>query len=451
MATLTSVPVAPGSLPLLGHLVPLFRDPLGLLASLPERGDLVRLRLGPVRALLVCDPGLVRQVLLDDRTYDKGGPLYDRLRDVGRDGLAVCPHSRHRRQRRLVQPAFHADRLPGYAETMTDRITAVIESWREDQVVDVLHEMMKITSRTIVATMLSDSLPASVLHAMPVHVDTLITGVFRQALLPDLLRNMPTPTNRRFFGAVTALRNSLGAVVTDRRASHTDRHDLLSALLDARDPGGDSQGDGGGLTDVEIVDHMLTFLLAGVETTATTLAWALHLLALHPGIEDRLHAEVDAVLDGRPAGHGDLPSLRLTGQIITETLRLRSPAWITTRMVTTNTQLGGVEIPAGSVIVISPYLLHQRQDSFPHPNRFDPDRWTTKHPTAVSRSAYIPFGGGARKCVGDQFGLTEAALALATITNRWHLEPVSNQQVRPGAAISLRPRNLRMRAVARRS
>lgn len=130
------IPRARGALPLLGHVMPLLRDPLRFLTSLPAQGDLVRIRIGPVTAIVICDPELTRQVLLDDRTFDKGGPIFDRLREVLGNGLVTCPHSMHRRQRRLVQPTFHQTRLPGYAQTMTEEISAVAESWRDGHVID---------------------------------------------------------------------------------------------------------------------------------------------------------------------------------------------------------------------------------------------------------------------------------------------------------------------------
>ncbi|MUN39626.1 cytochrome P450 [Actinomadura litoris] len=445
MAAPRSIPTVPGSLPLIGHMAALLRDPLGFLRTLPAHGDLVRLRLGPVDAVLVCDPDLILQVLRDDRTFDKGGPVFARLGEAVGDGLATCPHSRHRRQRRLVQPAFHPGRLPGYAEVMTGRIDAVTGSWRDGQILDVLPEMMTISVETTTAMIYSDALPGPVRRATLEDIGTVLAGAFRRMLTPPPLDRLPTPANRRYHRAIADLRATLGGVVDDRRGDDADRGDLLSALLASRDPGG-----GRGLTDEEIVDQAMTFLIAGTETTAAVLAWTMHLMAGHPDIEDRLHAEVDDVLGDRPATHAVLPELGMTGQIISETLRLLPPAWLFTRTATADTRLGLAGIPKGTTMLCSPYVIHHRADLYPHPERFDPDRWSPERRTALPRGGFLPFGAGARKCIGDRFGLTEATLALATIAARWRLEPLPGQDdARVALAATLRPRELRMRAAAR--
>lgn len=431
-------------MPLLGHTLPWLRDPLRFLASLPARGDLVRIRIGPIRAIVVCAPELVRQVLLNDRVFDKDGPLYDRIREVLGDGLPTCPHSQHRRQRRLVQPAFHPARLPGYARVMTDNIAEVTGSWRDGQVLDVFPEMMTLTARIAVETMFSGELPPAVLGALLDDFDTVLAGIYTRTLTPPSLDKLPFVGSHRYERARLRLQAIIGRVITERRASGADHGDLLSMLLAARDA-----TDGQGLSDTEIMDQAIVFFLAGSETTAITLAWAVHLLARHPEVEHRLHAEVDAVLAGAAASVDDLPKLDLTGRVLTETLRMYPPAWILIRTTTTGTRLGGHRIPAGSIIAYSPYLLHHRPDLYPAPDRFDPDRWIDKHTPQPSRETLIPFSGGPRKCIGDTFALTEATLALATLTARWRLRLLSGQHVHPARSTVLRPRGLRMRATAR--
>lgn len=443
MSAEPAVATAPGALPLLGHTLSLLRSPLQFLTSLSAHGDLVRIRIGPIEAIVVCTPELVRQVLLNDRIFDRDGPFFDRSREAFGDGLATCPHRLHRRQRRLAQPAFHPARLPGYAQVMTKHITEVTASWQDGQVLDVLPEMMALTTRTAVETMFSDALPSAALDAVLNDFNTILASIYLRVLIPPPLDKLLVVKNRRYHRARVRLRRIVDRVITDRRASGVDRGDLLSTLLTARDP------DGQGLSDTELVDQVITFFLAGSETTATALAWAVHLLADHPEVEHRLHAEVDAVLTGAVARFDDLPKLELTSGVVTETLRMYPPAWMLARTSTTDTHLGRHPVAAGSLLFYSPYLLHHRPDLYPRPESFDPDRWADRDRAPPAREAFIPFAGGARKCIGDTFAITEATLALATLAARWRLRPLPGRHVHPSRAVLLQPRGLRMRATLR--
>ncbi|WP_033400027.1 cytochrome P450 [Actinokineospora enzanensis] len=435
-----TIPVARGGLPLLGHAIPLLRDPPAFLADVATQADLVRLRLGVGSAVLVCSPDLTDRVFRDDRTFDKGGAFIDRARDVVGNGLSNCPHHMHRRQRRLLQPAFQPVRLPAYAETMTVEIDRVLKSWRDGAVVDVNEQMSRLTMNVLTATMFSDTLPQTAVREAYEDAETIVSGIIRRMLVPAALTRLPLLGNGSFDRAVARMRRTVTTLVAHRRDSD-ERADLLGAVLAAHDP---ETGDA--LSDDEIANEVLTFLMAGTETTATALSWALHLLAEHPEIESRLHDEVDTVLSGRSAAQADLPRLELTGRVITETLRLRSPGWLFTRIVTTDTVLGGHPLAAGTTVVYSPLLVHHRPEVYPEPTRFDPDRWLD--PT-IPRTAFIPFAGGARRCIGDKFALVEATLALATIASRWRLAGLPGARVRPAMAVVLRPKRLLMRTIRR--
>ncbi|MBF6132512.1 cytochrome P450 [Nocardia otitidiscaviarum] len=444
MRSVNMIPSAPKAMPLLGHAGPLLRDPTRFLTSLPTAESLIRIRIGPARMVLACDPATVRQLLRDDRTFDKGGPIYDRIREVLRDSLASCPYEAHRRQRRLAQPAFRSDRLPLYAETMTECIVDVIDSWPDDEPLDLVTEMMTITSRVTASTLLSNSLPAELLDRLLIDITTLFDGFYLRTFLPPPLDRFPTPGNLSYRRAHARLRRTVDDIIAERRRAPADHGDLLSALMAARDV----EHDGGGMSDEEITDTIIAFFLAGTETTATTLAWALYLLARNPDVERRLHAEVDAVLTDRTARYPDLPRLPLTERVITEALRIYSPAWLSMRVVTGPTSLGGYTLPVGTTVAYSPYLIHHRADVFPEPEIFDPDRWDpdAAHPPP---EYFIPFGGGARKCIGDRFGMIEATLALAAIASRWRLRLSTARDVTPATGLLLRPRNLLMTANSR--
>ncbi|WP_045711944.1 cytochrome P450 [Streptomyces rubellomurinus] len=423
---------APGALPLLGHAPAFVRSPLTFTAGLAAHGDLVRLRLGPLDAYVVCHPELVRKLLTEDRTFDKGGIILDKAREAFGDGLATCPASAHRRQRRLLQPAFHRDRLPGYAAMMAEEIAGTTAPWSDGDVIDVPAAMYRLTTAVTARCLFAAHERAG---SLPVHacMDEVTRGVARRIMLPlPGVDRLPTPGNRRFRRARQDLLEITRRLIAEYRAAGTDRNDLLSTLLGALDE------DGRGLSDAEIHDQVVTFLLAGMETTAATLSWAWTLLAANPSVRDRLHGELDTVLDGRPARHDDLPKLPLTARIVQETLRLYPVAWLLSRTVTTATELAGRSLPAGATVLFSPYLLHRRADLYPCPDRFDPDRWLTT--TRPAPGTYIPFGLGARRCIGDAFGTAEACLALATIASRWTVTPTPGRRIRPARSSALTPR-----------
>ncbi|MFD8320724.1 cytochrome P450 [Kitasatospora purpeofusca] len=438
------IPLAPKARPLVGHAVRLLRDPLAFLTGLPEYGDLVRVRIGPFTMHVVCGAELTHQVLLDDKTFDKGGPIFARVREVTGNGLASCLHDDHRKQRRLVQPAFRPERVVDYTHTMTAIADAATGAWQEGQVLDVPAEMMRITTATLAATAFSDAFHRSVHDQLITDIGTVVGGLYKRVFMPAPLDRIPTRGNRAYGTASARIRTVLEQAVSDRRTSPTAEDNLLSRLLAARD----SESGGAGMSDREIVDSLVTFFIAGVETTAHALAWALYLLTQNPEVERRLHSEVDAVLSGGPATHADLGRLGFAGHVITETLRFCGPIWLLTRTVTKDTRLGDYELRAGSTVLYSPYIVHHRKEHFEDPFSFDPDRWDASRARSP-RGAVIPFGAGARKCIGDNYAMAQAVLTLATVARRWRLRPLSSNDTRPALALTLRPRELLMRATSR--
>lgn len=441
---LGAVPLAPGYVPLLGHTAAMLRDRLGFLAS-PGQEDLVRLRFGPQTMVLVRDPDLVQQVLRDDRTFDKGGPFFDRAREIVGDGLATCPHDRHRRQRRLCQPAFRPGRLPDYTEAVTAAAREETAVWNDGDVIDVARVMPALASRALARTMFSSRLPAQTTRQINEDIGTLLHSVIRRMLTPAPFDRAPTPGHLRYERARRRLRQTVSGVVAGRRADGTDHHDLLSALLSAADP--QTSGDGPvSLTDEEVADQVITFFIAGTETTAGLMSWVLHELARHPGIQEHLHAHTAGVLRGRPPRAADLPALSHARQVVDEALRLHSPVWLLTRTVTTDTRLGGFRLPAGTAIAISPYTVHWNPDLHPRPREFDPDRWKTPR---TDRGAHVPFGAGPRRCVGDRFAVQESVAVLSTLIGSWRFTADTERPVKVALSASYVPRTLRLRVHAR--
>lgn len=441
------VPPASGAVWPVGHAVTLLRDPLAFLSSLANDGsELVKIRIGPGAAVVVCDPDLTDRVLRDDRTFDKGGPLFDTARKVVGDNVITCPHRMHRRQRSLIQPTFARARLANYGRAMTAEADAMTAAWSDGEVVDMLAETLRLATQTVMATMFSGALAPHVRDRALADVTVVVTGLYRQMLAPPLVNRLPTPGNRRYGRAHARLRELMARIVAERRIDGTDHGDLVSAMLSARLPAETAAPAdiGDGMTDSQICDQLLAFFIAGSETTASALAWALQLLVAHPEIEERLHQETARVLAGAPARYRDLPDLPLTGHIITEALRLYPPGWLFTRTVTTDTRLGGYDLPAGTSVVYSPYILHRRNDLYRNPDRFDPDRWDTPQPP-IRRKEFVAFGAGPRRCPGEAFAFTELSLALATIAGRWRIRHRVGTRARPAVAMALHPRDLRIR------
>jgi pentalenene oxygenase len=421
----------------------LVRRPLDFLNSLPGHGDLVEIRLGPQRAWMACHPDLVHQVLRDPRTFDKGGPLYDRLRMLLGDGVGTCRHQDHRRQRRMLQPEFRKARVTDQVRLMGEEVESVCRAWRAGQVVDISGAMMDLSTRVVSRVLFSDSLDIDTAAEMRWCLATVFRGMFVRTVMPvDALFRVPTPANRRYRHASDRLGAIVDAAIDQRRrgTSHNDRDDLLGTLLSATRAGQETA-----ITDQEVHGQVLTLMFAGVESTALCLSSALELLGRHPEEERRLHSEVDAVLaSGRPPGPDELPRLVHTRCVLTETLRHRPPGWLFTRVTTQETELAGHRLPPGATVMFSPYLLHHDPALFPDPDRFLPDRWLPGQAVAVPPGAMIPFGAGSRKCIGETLALTEATVAVAFIVRHWRLRHLPDYTERLRPAASLGPRELVM-------
>ncbi|MFD6288561.1 cytochrome P450 [Streptomyces sp. NPDC060205] len=443
MPAIETIPRASGILPLVGHIAPLARDPLAFVSNLHNYGPVARIRMGTRHVVVVNDPALIRGVLLDDRTFDKGGPLFERGREALGNGLITCPHSDHRRARRLSQPAFQPRRMADYAAVMTEQADKVTRSWHDGQVLDITSEMMALTVEVTLQTLFTNSLPRATASQITDDFLTLMTGFFRRMISPPLLNQVPSTGNRAYARAIRRLRETVSDIIAARQAEGSDHGDLLSALCSATDP--DSMK---GRTPTELVDEVLTFLLAGTETTAGTLSWAMHLLSQNPAVEGRIYQEVESTRRGSRLDFTHLPALETTGNAVKETLRLYPAVWMLTRVTTSDADLGGYLLPKGTIVAFSPYQIHRRSDLYDQADQFDPNRWRDSPP---AQETYIPFSAGPRKCMGDRFALTQATLVLATIVSRWQLLPVTDKALQPSVKASLTPRRLHLRVAARSS
>ena len=440
-----AVPTAPGAWPVLGHFVPLRRTPLRFMDSLRAHGDLVKIKVGPLRFLVVCDPVLAHEVVADLRTYDRTGPLYDRVRRAMGNGVASAAHVDHRRQRLIMQPAFHPGHLPGYADVMRRQTTEMLDGWREGDVVDMVDEMFRLTMSIALGALFSTGLDAVESAKLREAFEVFLRGTITQMALQKLNR-LPLPSNRRYQAALRQWREQVSGLIERYRSAGGEEQDLMARLLAAR---GD---EGEGLTDQELSDQVAVLLIAGAETASAVLTWATYLLCTHPEVLDAVYAEVDRVLGGGAAGWEQLPELELTARVILETMRMYPPSWLIPRTATRETKLGGQVVPAGTTLLVSEYVLHHDPAVFPEPDRFDPDRWTAhgRSTSPHARRAYMPFGAGQTKCLGEQFATAEATLALASILARWKPElRIPPAALKPDTRVVLLPRSLPVRMTAR--
>ena len=417
------------------HLLAFRRDTLGFLMRISQAyGDVASFRLGPERVVFLTHPDHIHGVLVKHhRNFVKG-----RRGDVSKqflgEGLLNSEGAVHRRQRRLTQPAFHHQRLAGYAKTMQDHAVRLRQQWRNDTTVDIAHAMTKLTLAIVSETLFHVDV-AGEANLISNAISTLMQLSPRFSLpFASLLTKLPLPSNVRLRQAQQTLDSLIYCIIRERRAAGTDQGDLLSTLLLAQDDDTTSTG----MTDKQVHDEALTLILAGHETTATALTWAWYLLSQHPNVETALHRELDTVLAGRLPTVDDLPHLVYTRMVFTETLRLYPPAWLMTRRAKAPHQIGNRTIPAGSFILISPYITHHDARYFPEPNAFQPQRWDDATAKTRNRFAFFPFGAGPRQCIGEGFAWMEGILLLATLAQQWQMRLLPNHPVVLQPLVTLR-------------
>jgi len=434
-----NIPPGPRGYPLVGVLPALRADPVRTFLDAADRyGDVVHMKAGPYHGFLVSDPADIRHVLQDNaRNYHKS-PLYDRLRDSLGNGLLTSEDAFWLRQRRLAQPAFHRQRLVTMADAMIDCTEQMLERWdrvaASGEPIDLVEEMMALTQAIIVRTMFSTDLGATaeiVNRTWPI-INRRIGETFWATKLETTL---PLPANTRFRRAIDELETVVYRIIADRRRDKRDEPDLLSMFLSARD-----EETGASMTDRQLRNEVMTMLLAGHETTSLALSWTYLLLSQHPAVEREIADEVDRVIgEGRPT-FAHLDRLTRTRQAIDESLRIYPPAWGFSRRAIDDDELGGYPVPKGWLVFVIPFVVHRRSKLWPDPDRFDPDRFTPEREAARPRFAYIPFGGGPRGCIGNQFAMVEAMLIVAAIAQRYHVALLPDQDVRPEPLITLRPK-----------
>jgi len=426
------------------------RDVIGFLKqAVDQYGDIAYFKVGPQKIFLLHHLDYIKEVLVThNRNFVKSRGLQLAKRILG-EGLLTSEGDFHLRQRRLMQPAFHRQRIETYGSVMADYAARLRERWRDGDTMDTAHEMMQLTLAIVGKTLFNadveaeaDEIGEALTIAMTLFIERLtmpLAGLF------DLL---PLPSNFRFLKAKKRLDDTIYRMIDERRASGKDHGDFLSMLLLAQDV----EGDGGSMTDLQVRDEAMTLFLAGHETTAIALTWSWYLLSQHPAVESKFHDELDQVLGGRLPAVEDLPKLTYTRKVLAESMRLYPPAYVFGRKAIHDFPIGKYVAPAGATILISPYVLHHDARNFPEPDKFDPERWTPEAETQRPKFSYLPFGAGPRVCIGESFAWMEGILVLATLGQQWRMRLVPGHPIALQPMITLRPKyGMRMMIHRRRA
>ena len=450
MADSRGGPPGPAGLPVVGNTLELVREQGDFFERLAEYGPVARMRIvGIGEAYVVTDPAPIERVLVSDRdAFEKGELARDRLGDLLGEGLVLSEGDLWRRQRQRIQPAFYRDRVTAYADVMADQSRRLAATLSPGDRVNVEAAMDELALRILVKSMFGADLDYEGRGVGETVAALQEPGLPRnQPLAYAVPKWVPIPMWRRYNRAAAEMEDLIFEVIEEKRAALADADgagaadadgnpadaDLVSMLLSARDESGDR------MSEKLVRDELMTFLNAGHETTASALTFTWALLSDHPEADARLHGELDAVLGGDPPTAADLPDLTYLDSVLTEAMRLYPPVPSVPREASRDVELGGYEVPAGTTVVASQWAVHRDGRFYDDPAAFRPERWTDGLADRLPRFAYFPFGGGPRRCIGEQFALLEAKLAVATLARRFRLERTDDAPVDPAVSVTTRP------------
>jgi cyclooctatin synthase len=439
------IPTMPGAMPFIGHAFTFWRNPLKFFNAVSQQGPLVRIQLGPYHAYLVSDHELLNEILVRRGKDFEKGMQHDRVRRMLGNGILLSDGDFHRRQRLLMQPAFHHSNMFKYVDIMRSSAAAAYDSWADGQQVlmyDMFYELaVRIVIRAFFSTDLADSDIDEVYACMPI----VIAGVERRAAIPPaLLDRVPTRSSKQFHDAMDRLIKVGHRIVADLdEMPDRPSDDLMARLFAARD-GGNTE-----MTNQQIHEEFMTMLTAGSETTPSAMSWTVYLLGRYPDVQRRVQAEIDGVVGDRAITAEDVPKLEYTRRVVTESLRIYPPVWGLGRRAKVDTEIGGHPIPARTEVLYSIYAIHHDANIYPEPEKFDPDRWLPERRSGIPRSAFQPFGAGSRNCIGEAFAWNEIQVVLATLMRDWSVQPVSAEPIQPVAKGALVPGPLPMTVVRR--
>ena len=429
-------PPGPRGIPFLGSLPGLLRNPLKLYEDLARYGDVVEYRVGRMRSFMINRPEYIGEVFQRDNVTFTRSVFHERIKSLFGDGLITSDGDAWRQQRGLMQPAFQKNRMSGYVPLIREATSDLLNDWskaaRTGERVNATADLARLTQTLAVKIMFGTDLGERSLGAIRGALATINSELYKQVLF-GWWQYLPLPGNFRYRRATRTLEHIMRTVVQDKAARKGEGQDLLTMLMQAHE-----ENTSAILSDRSIRDQLITLFIAGHDTTVSVLSWTLFLIGQHPEVVERIEHEVDTVLgDGEPV-YEHLSSLTYTKQVIEEAMRLYPPAYGLTRKALTNTTLGGYFIPAGSLLFISPYVMHRHPGYWDEPLRFDPDRFTKERCDKRLRYTYFPFAGGPRTCIGVHLAMIEMVLVLAMTTRAYSVRLAPECPVVPRPLLVLR-------------
>jgi cytochrome P450 len=472
MSQITKFPPGP-TYKMPGKLLRKFiHDPISTLSNISrEYGDISYFKLGREHVYLINNPDYIEKVLIYDHHNFKKGKRLQTAKAVLGEGLVTSEGDLHKRQRQLIQPIFHPKQIISYSNTMTDYATRMRDRWKDEEIVDLSEEMMRLTLSIICKSVLNYDVESE-----SQEVGKALTTVRKyskrlQSPIGHVLDKIPVlPAVRGAREAKKQLDSLVYQLIAERRRreeqgsnnnnnngkSHDE--DLLFKLMEAQDSDSPNNNQEK-MSDKQVRDEVMTIFIAGHETTSNALTWTFYLLSQNQEVEKKLHDEIDSVIGDSSNGNNvenriptanDIPKLQYTEKVLRESMRLYPPVWTIGRRVENDYSVGEYTIPTGSSILMSQYVMHHNPKYYEEPNQFNPDRWTEEYKSRLPRFCYFPFGGGTRGCIGEPFAWIEGILIIATIAQKWTMRLLPSQRIKLDPAITLRPKyGMKMKLIQR--
>jgi cytochrome P450 len=442
----SKLPPGPKARNPLGHLFSFRRDSIGFLKRIAsEYGDIVYFKIGPIRLVLLNHPDFIKEVLTTQyRSFVKGRPL-EMAKELLGEGLLTSEGEFHKRQSRLIQPAFHRSAIESCATAMTECSLRLMNAWTEGMRVDMKEEMTNM-SIAIAGKALFGADLENEAKEINKALET-ATNLFGRISLPfsELLLKLPIPSTRQFFKAKKTLDDTIYKMIHERQRNKVGIKDLLSLLLDSQE-----EKEGAGMSKQQVRDEALTLFLTAFDTTSTALTWVWYLLSQHPEVEAELHKELDSVLQGRVPAVEDVPSLKYTRMVLGESMRMYPPTYVIPRQAIEDFSIDKYILPKGTIVLLSPYLIHHDSRFHANPENFDPYAWDKHTRSANSKYEYFPFSRGPRACIGEPFAWMQGILVLASIAQSWRIKLASGHPVELLPLMNLRPKYGMMMTVHQR-